>query len=195
MKTTNYPGIDYAAGQPVNRNLETGLRYGIIPSHSVNPDALEDIYSNGTDEDFETFKSEVKKALRGALSDYFSDYKRSTGDSSLDAAVENAFDAISDDLNCESTGDCTRCSYESDGYKLQSASDGAMQNLWVLESPYFTYAQFCSPCAPGACYLNSPLGEPAEANKCYCLGHDWFNADSPCPYPVYSIKTGELVTA
>lgn len=33
MKTTNYPGIDYAAGQPVNRNLETGLRYGIIPSH------------------------------------------------------------------------------------------------------------------------------------------------------------------
>lgn len=46
-KTTNYPGQDYSAGQPINRNLNTGIRYGIIPSSDVNPDALEDIYSHG----------------------------------------------------------------------------------------------------------------------------------------------------
>lgn len=176
MKTANYPGIDYSAGHPVNRNIETGFRYGIITQNAVNPDALDDIYTHGTDEDYATWEEAIHDAIRSALRDYLSDH-------AIDRVIKYGLDNIGDDY--QSSGDCTRYSYESDGYKLHTDSSG---DLWVMESPYFTYAQFCSPCAPGACYLTSPLESPSEANKCYCLGHDWFEDETP--YPVYSVETG-----
>ena len=71
----------------------------------------------------------------------------------------------------------------------QSADD---VDIFVCKSPYFTYAQFCSPCAPGAGYLLNPLTEPDPGNKAYCFGHDWFESGK-APYPVYSVETGELV--
>lgn len=173
-KTTNHPGLDYSAGQPINRNTETGIRYGIIPSRDVNPDALEDIYSNGADIDYEDYVERAKDAFMSAMEDYLSK-----------SALDRAWESVSDELgdNYESTGDCTRYSYEADGYKLQIASDG---DVCVLESPYFTYAQFCSPCAPGACYLRNPLETPEEANRCYCLGADWFEGNQ-APYPIYNV--------
>jgi hypothetical protein len=180
MSTTNYPGIDYSAGRPINRDTATGIRYGVIPASDCNSDALEDIYSNGTDTDYEDWKTAIEDAVKSALSDYLSER-------AIQRVIDNGLDDIGEDY--EQTGR-TRYSYESDGYKLQIASDG---DLWVIKSPYFTYAQFCSPCAPGACYLRSPLDSPNEVNKCYCLGPDWFSNDCPCPYPVYSITTGELV--
>ena len=48
--TTNYKGIDYGSGQ-TNLNTQTGIRYGVIPQGEVSPDALEDIFQNGTDLD------------------------------------------------------------------------------------------------------------------------------------------------
>jgi hypothetical protein len=80
--------------------------------------------------------------------------------------------------------------YIQEGYKLRQGADDS--DIFVLESPFFTFAQFCSPCAPGACYLRNPLDEPSEDNKCYCLGHDWFE-DKKAPYQVYSVATGTLV--
>jgi hypothetical protein len=74
-------------------------------------------------------------------------------------------------------------------------------DIFVMKSPYFTYAQFCSPCAPGACHLMNPLdtvcfvledSEPIADNKCYCFGHDWFD-DNKAPYQVFSVRTGKLV--
>ena len=189
--TTTYAGIDYGRGQ-TNVNIQTGIRFGVIPSNSCNPDATEDIYQNGKDLDYEAYIDEAKAKLSQALSDYFNDYQHESGKpSKLDQAVGDAFKAISDDLSdrYEGTGDCTRMLYESDGYRIQTDGQG---DLWVFESPFFTYAQFCSPCAPGACYLQNALDQPSEANKCYCLGHDWFD-DYKAPYPVYSVETGELV--
>lgn len=81
--------------------------------------------------------------------------------------------------------------YDRDGYKAQCGEDG---DIFILASPYFTYAQFCSPCAPGACYLMNALDEPIENNKAFCFGHDWFD-DGKAPYPVYSVETGELIAA
>lgn len=172
---TSYTGIDYAAGQLVNRNTETGVRYGVISSHSVNPDALEDIYQNGTDEDFENWKQAIHDGIRSALRDYLSER-------AIDRIIEHGLDDIGEDY--EGTGDCTRYSYEADGYKLLIDSSG---DLWVFESPYFTYAQFCSPCAPGACYLSNPLSEPVEANRCYCLGLEWFDDENPMPYTAHKL--------
>lgn len=192
MKTQN-KGIDYSGpGATCNRNIKTGIRYGIIPQGDCMPEALDDIFTHGTDTDFEEYVQGAKDAIRNALSDYFSDYKH--GDrktSKLDDAVESAFDAISDNLgdDYQGTGDCTRMEYTEDGYKLMTDSSG---DLWVIESKFFTYAQFCSPCAPGACYLRNPCS-PDDNQKAYCLGSDWFENDK-APYPIYSVETGELIS-
>lgn len=178
MSKTNYPGIDYAAGQQVNRDAKTGIRYGIIPSMDVSPDALEDIYLNGTDTDYEDWQQAIKSEIRNALSNYLSE-------KAIQRVIDNGLDNIGDDY--QPTGDCTRYEYEQDGYKLMIDGSG---DLWVMESPYVTYAQFCSPCAPGACHLGSPLDINApspleEANRCYCLGPEWFE-ENQAPYPVHT---------
>lgn len=77
---------------------------------------------------------------------------------------------------------------ENDDLVATQCEDG---DIFVLKSKFYTFAQFCSPCAPGACYLENWLDEPVENNKCYCLGPDWFEGE--CPYPVWSFKTGEKI--
>ena len=79
--------------------------------------------------------------------------------------------------------------YKKDGYE---ASCGESGDIFIMKSPYFTYAQYCSPCAPGACHLEHPLNDPDHYNRCYCFGADWFD-DEKAPYDVYSIETGEKV--
>jgi len=81
--------------------------------------------------------------------------------------------------------------YNNEGYKAIQSNDNC--DIFIEKSPYFTYAQFCSPCAPGACYLPNHLEGPSDNNKCYCFGHDWFD-DGKAPYPVYSVETGKLVS-
>ena len=74
-------------------------------------------------------------------------------------------------------------------YRAESDDNG---DIFIIRAPFFTYAQYCSPCAPGACYLPNPLEEPDARNKCYCFGHDWFDS-GVAPYPVYSVATGARV--
>lgn len=62
-------------------------------------------------------------------------------------------------------------------------------DVMITQSPYFTYAQYCSPCAPGAGHLENPT---PLGIKTYCFGHDWFN-DDKAPYPVFSCKTNKLI--
>lgn len=74
------------------------------------------------------------------------------------------------------------------GYEGWEDSTG---DVMLTKSPYYTHAQFCSPCAPGAGYLLNPC---KSGPKTYCFGHDWFD-DDKAPYPVYSVKTGKRVPA
>jgi hypothetical protein len=187
MSTTSNKGIDYGRGT-TNVNPKTGIRYGVIAANSVWSEAMSDIYSHGTDLDHKAYMDGVKDSLRQALSEYFSGHTYNDKPSRLDEATEEAFDAVSDRLNdnYEGTGDCTRYLYERDGYRIQIDGSG---DVWVLESPFYTYAQFCSPCAPGACYLTSPLETPDDNNKCYCLGPEWFCVDeAPMPYEPVKIN-------
>lgn len=90
--------------------------------------------------------------------------------------------------------------YNEDGYRCTQNVDDC--DIFVECSPFFTYAEFCSPCAPGAVYLKNPIipenvpsdasGVDLDNNKGYCLGHAWF-VDGKAPYPVYSVETGKLV--
>ena len=79
--------------------------------------------------------------------------------------------------------------YIDDNYQIESDE---YNDLFILKSPYYTYAQYCSPCAPGACHLGNPLDIKDKNVKCYCLGHDWFNSGK-APYTVYDLKTDEIV--
>jgi hypothetical protein len=84
-----------------------------------------------------------------------------------------------------------------DGEYLAEANEAG--DIFITKSPYFTYAQFCSPCAPGACYLMNFLTSDeidhdwsTDNNRAYCFGHDWFDA-AKAPYPVYDAKTGCII--
>lgn len=188
MTTTTYAGLDYGLGK-TNIDIETCIRFGIISANAL----PEEIW-----EEFEPDYGEptCPKCGNEALT---WDKARATLDDNLYAW--NHVKSECDDYACLS------CKYifgsesafseepfahtlDNGQYKAQIDSSG---DLWVFKSPYFTYAQFCSPCAPGACYLSNPLAEPNEANKCYCLGEEFFSDDEPAPYPIYSVATGELV--
>lgn len=183
--STKYAGIDYSAGQQVNRNKETGIRYGIIPANSIGQAWYDSAEPDYGDPHCPQCGNDVKPA-RGEYAKY-DHAKHESADYVCHhcKAVFGGESAFSD----ESQG----CTYEGDGITAFEDSQG---DVWVTQSPYFTYAQFCSPCAPGACYLRNPLDaqDKPEANKCYCLPADWFDDESPCPYPVYSVATGELIT-
>lgn len=206
MKPTTYPGIDYGKYTNINRNPETGIHYGVISRNSV-IDCGQEVFERGDNLSFKAWQDEVKKDIRRALDDYFSDHKfgdRKT--SPLDDAVENAFDAIEDGLNDRYQEDSDDYKYEHDGYVITTCLDN---DFMVIKSPFYTYAQFCSPCAPGAGNLDSPFkssvgnpdwseelkleAEKAGFKKVYCLGRDWFDG-GVSPYPIFSVETNELAS-
>ena len=73
-------------------------------------------------------------------------------------------------------------------YKAEQCGDDV--DIFIFKSPYYTRAQFCSPCAPGAGYLRSPC---ENGPKTYCFGPDWFDDYRPCPYPVYRVDNDECI--
>ena len=77
--------------------------------------------------------------------------------------------------------------YEDDGYTCEQSYDDT--DIFIMESPYYTLCQYCSPCAPGAGYI---MHEVENGVKAYCFGHDWFDSGK-APYHVYRVTTGEEV--
>jgi hypothetical protein len=229
MSTNTYQGIDYGHGQ-ANINSATGIRYGVITQNSVNPEAFNDVWQNARDLSFERATDEAKQEIRrcesiealarvlgemrgnhrhpDSITEALADCRLEwTDDETLtDAALKSVWDEFEQEF-CDGYDDCGERDwlYERDGYKLANC---LQCDVVVLKSPYFTYAQFCSPCVPGACNLDSPLVTPPDGvcggdgferdwqklrdNRAYCLGHDFFE-DGRAPYPVYSVATGELI--
>lgn len=194
MKQTTYPGINYAGRTDTNKDKETGIRFGVISQHSIMPEAFDDIWSKARDLSFESAVAEAKGKLKSAVEDY-------VRDSRLEETVESLWAEVEQDFS-DSYDDCGERSwlYEAEGYKL---ADCLTMDVFVLKSPFFTFAQFCSPCVPGACNLDSPLGteeKPTDChlapsdNRCYCLGHDFFE-NGKAPYLVFSVATGEEIKA
>jgi hypothetical protein len=172
----SYTGIDYGLGQS-NVDSETGIRFGVISQNSVLQawaDSSEGYYGEPTcgncgnpAVEFDTLEG------REAWDDCGRDYM----------CVECKRTFWSDQAYSD---EALGYSFEGDGYKLTDCLD---TDIFVLKSPYFTYAQFCSPCVPGAGNLDTPC---SNGPKTYALGHDWFE-DGKAPYTVYSVETGEVV--
>jgi hypothetical protein len=222
MSKTTYTGIDYGVGR-TNIDLQAGIRFGVISQHTIG-----EAWFDEAEPDYG--KPHCPKC--GKQADEPSEFGETFADGRPD-------DYTSERHECDDYV-CVECKhffgsesafgdeplgygYDQNGYKLSSCLD---TDVMVLKSPFFTYAQFCSPCVPGACNLDSPLdvetftvtpndvargnnihpglgvavsaGDytllPDRSNRCYCLGHDWFE-DGKAPYPVYSVETGEIVPA
>ena len=169
-------GIDYGLGT-TNIDKTTGIRFGVISQHSIMPecfDYFEQDYGtphcpecgnnvNGTNEDGDFDNIDADNYQSHGCNDYYCE----TCNHYLDSSVV---------FSEESLGQ----SYDRDGYQITDCLDS---DLFILKSPYYTFAQFCSPCVPGAGNLDNPM---PEGIKTYCLGHDWFE-DGKAPYPVYSV--------
>lgn len=159
-------GIDYGMGQ-TNRDPETGIRFGVIN--------MNDLAHWAWDEAEADYGEPTCPKCGGSVedSDGHKDYRCESCERNL-----WSHEVYGDEPNGHTIDD--------DGLKAEIDSMG---DAFVLESPYFTRAGFCSPCAPGAGDLSSPCD---DGEKTYCFGHDWFE-DGVAPYPVYLVATGELV--
>lgn len=173
-------GIDYGMGQS-NINRETGIRYGVISQNSV----LQ-AWADSAEADYG--KPTCPKCGNEAAD---------IGDVQADTEEWDSASHECADFACESCqyvfggesafGDePIGWNYNDDGYELTDCLDS---DIFVLNSPFYTFAPFCSPCVPGAGNLDDAR---EDGVKTYCLGHDWFE-DGKAPYPVYSVVTGELV--
>jgi hypothetical protein len=158
-------GIDYGLGK-TNIDFDTGIRFGVIHTNNL----------------FEWFWEALE-------SDYGEPHCPHCGDVVKESCSKDYFchhcivAYWSEDCYPESPV----CQYIDDGeYKAILDDYG---DVFIEKAPYYTKAQFCSPCAPGACYLTNPT---PDGDKAYCFGHDWFD-DNKAPYPVYCVKTGKEV--
>lgn len=178
MSEKQYAGIDYGLGQS-NIDKETGIRFGAIGQNArhLNQEAVQEIWTHGENLSFESYREDIK----GKLSNVFADFSES------EEMAEAAFEAVEDEINDNyNSGDTDRYRYDKDGYFIQTSEPN---DLVVLRSPFYTHAQFCSPCFPGGGHLENPC---PDGPKTYCLGHDWFE-ENKAPYPVYEVATGKLV--
>jgi predicted nucleic-acid-binding Zn-ribbon protein len=179
-------GLDYSRfSSTVNRNAETGIRYGVISTHSLGEgfyDSQEMDYGDPT----------CPKCGNTAID---------SGDDRIPATDDREdWDYKGNDyacIDCKSTFWSDACySDEPLGWHIDDGDykvvDCLDSDAMVIESPYFTYAAFCSQCLPGACSLDSPIEPDNLSAKCYCFGHEWFDG-GVAPYTVYSVETGEVV--
>lgn len=184
----SYPGIDYSLGRS-NYDLATGIHFGVISSHSVDPESpwmdAEADYGQphcpkcgneveASDEDIQ-FVNEDGEPLdvdSDGTPEWF------TGEDFTCVPCEACY--WSDEVYGD---EAIGYSYEGHGYQL---TDCLQTDIFVLSSPYYTFAQYCSPCVPGAGNLDTPCD---DGPKTYALGHEWFEGDK-APYRVYSVATG-----
>ena len=159
---TDYKGIDYSTGTE-NRDLETGIHYGVIPQHEV---------LQAWADSSEPYYHPACPKCGGDISenDMFSDFDCPSCEQSIRDVdfhdVEPASFFVDDD---EIEAEC-----------------GESEDIFIFKSKYYTHAQFCSPVV--GCLVNPCLSGP----KTYCFGHDWFEAGK-ASYPVFSVETGEII--
>jgi hypothetical protein len=181
--TTSYAGIDYSLGRS-NVDAVSGIHYGVISQHSIISEALDDlnyVYAGpNCPECGNTVTDELPEEWRTKEIENYSDH----GCDDYYCATCNHLLDTEEVWSEESIG----WTYESEGYKLSDCLDS---DIFVLASPFYTHAQYCSPCVPGAGNLDNPC---EDGPKTFCLGHDWFE-DGIAPYPVFKVSDGSQDSA
>lgn len=164
MKETT--GIDYGNGI-VNVDSVTRIRYGVIPAN--------DLLQTWADESKAIYEYHCPKC--GSRLKQGCEAKRC---SSCKTRIEDGDLAEMDPIGFV---------YQTKALRAQQSFDDP--DIFITKSPFFTYCQFCSPCAPGAGNLRTPLKYP-HGVKTYCFGPDWFD-NNEAPYDVFSVKTSKII--
>lgn len=180
-----YQGIDYGLGR-TNIDKSNGIRYGVISQHSVMPEALDDVESDYGEPSCPECGGEVLPSDSKDLPEESEDWDNYQYYGCNDyACVDCKHFLDSQDVYPE---EAIGQYYDHDGYQITDCLD---TDLMVIKSPYYTFAQFCSPCVPGAGNLDGFMNDGV---KTYCLGHDWFGGGI-APYPVYRVKDDVRIIA
>ncbi len=165
-------GIDYGNGL-TNIDTKTGIRYGVIHQHNVLQawcDSSEPYYGKPDCAVCPECGEEQSAPVDAEWGDTL---ECEACNESFEIELPDCSEPISHFI-------------DDNEYKAEC---GDSCDIFITKSPYYTLCEFCSPCAPGAGYIMN-----SGDVKAYCFGHDWFE-DGKAPYPVYSVKTGELVEA
>lgn len=157
-----YVGLDYGLGRSNVDNV-TGIRYGVISQNSV------------------------LQAWADSSSPVYGEMECSACGATLSIEDSNCPKCNADMQNDLDYVEPIGWEYLGDGYELTDCLDN---DIFVLKAPYYTFAQFCSPCVPGAGNLDNAM---PDGVKTFCLGHDWFESGK-APYPVYSVENDVEVT-
>jgi hypothetical protein len=170
-----------------NYDEKTGISYGVISPHAINPDCLSSLYDDGKDPYYESMKEEINNIVNEMIN--------STAYTISDDTKSNIIDLIMDDLNDGYENSDGQCDYSDAEYTLHVSGDNF--GIFVIKSPYYTYCRKCSPCTPGAGDLNNPL----EINdievldnfdRAYCLDKSYFD-DEKAPYRVFRVDNDQEV--
>lgn len=174
-----------------NLDHSNGIRYGVISMHDVAQawaDCSEADYGKPTCP--QCGKEASCTVLDGgASSGNIDDYEQYTNHGCADHYCTHC--KITFDSEYAFGGEPIGWNYSGDGYALVDCLDS---DIMVLKSPFYTYAEYCSPCVPGAGNLNQAGDKQSGGAQSYCLGHDWFE-DGKAPYPVYCIGTNDEIVA
>jgi hypothetical protein len=173
---TEYAGIDYSRGT-ANVDVETDIHYGVISQREV----LQAWVNSSAGE----YIRACPHCGTELPSNDLEDLEQNDDEEYLCPSCKAILTDRDFDL------DEPAAFVLNDGkYQAQQSYDDP--DIFILKSPYYTFAQFCSPCAPGAGYLKNFMDKDQGGPKTYCFGHNWFD-DRTAPYPVYRVSDDSLV--
>lgn len=149
-------GIDYGMGRA---NIgKHGVRYGVLPP-SLAPDWLD----SESETEYPPIEYDCPNCCHTITEETGDEY------SECPACGEDVRDRR------EATYDLDEPSgfnYTSEGVQL--FKNGGDNDWWIFESPYVIRGSYCSPCAPGAIYINGG----GDDNWAYCIPPEWFDEDT-----------------
>jgi len=145
-----------------NTNPETGIRYGIISSRSLNDDVVNEMYQVGKDVHFTDAQEEITEGLERVLGDFMSD-------DSIERVTKLAIEEMSNDFNDDEPV------YEGtlDGVNFRTTWLGGALLVYIFESPITTYAKLCSPCVPNCGDLDNLEAMCDGGYECYGVPDSW----------------------
>lgn len=128
----------------VNINTETGIRFGVIPANSLDPEVVDELQARGTDVHYEAARQDMEDAIRKACKPYM-----------LNELVQQVVDLAVEYMEFDDEEPVHEFK-TLDGVVGSTGWLGGALHVWVYYSPNVGKFRQCSPCVPNAADLDSP---------------------------------------